>query len=602
MAATVLGVTTPVVAQVPHITQIAAGASHTCALEDTGKVWCWGMNSRGQLGDGTNENRSAPTVIVGLKGVIGISLGKEHSCATLDNGRVFCWGSNSSGQLGDGTFQERHTPVEVKGLRRVTSVALGEFHSCALSQNRRVYCWGNNFHGQLGDGTTTGRNAPVRVVRLRDVEKISIGNSHGCARVQGGTVRCWGYNHVGQLGDMTRTNRSEPVRVRLLRNVVKISLGASHSCARLENGRMRCWGGNWAGQLGDGTTGFSPLRVTVRRIQGAAQIALGWAHSCAQINGQRVACWGDNSFGQLGDGTTTRRSTRLRVPGLRDVAELELGWWHSCVLLTSGRIRCWGYNWGGQLGDGTTVNRLTPVDVVFPAVAETPLFPISGFDGQNLAVMTDGVSGQPNLNVCYAAHGGNWSVQRPLRYFRNRYHMGVDIRTWDLPPDAPRPAEIRAPVDGEIVFYRAPNSLNTFFVLSGSDGHDYIFAHVACDTNICSLPTDTWRYPPDRRTEVVRGQRLGQVLPSSQGFDEHLHFGVTTRRMVDNNGRMIREESIDFITNWWAIRFGTTEVPDPAAARDIASIHGFIDPATLWVNQTGCECLYATDDSFCPQQ
>ena len=95
-----------------------------------------------------------------------IALGGLHSCALLTGGKVKCWGINSVGQLGDGTTTQRYTPVEVSGMTNAQSIALGSWHSCALLTNRKVKCWGGNSNGQLGDGTTTRRTTPVEVSGL----------------------------------------------------------------------------------------------------------------------------------------------------------------------------------------------------------------------------------------------------------------------------------------------------------------------------------------------------------------------------------------------------------------------------------------------------
>jgi len=86
------------------------------------------------------------------------------SCATRTSGRVFCWGANGYGRLGDGTTTQRSTTVRVIGLTNATQVTAGRSHSCGVRPNGRAYCWGWNGYGQLGDGTTTDRWTAVRVV------------------------------------------------------------------------------------------------------------------------------------------------------------------------------------------------------------------------------------------------------------------------------------------------------------------------------------------------------------------------------------------------------------------------------------------------------
>ena len=143
---------------------IAAGYSHTCALLSEGSVKCWGDNSKGQLGQGTNfSNINLGTNLTAKS----ISVGILHTCATLSNDKVKCWGSNWQGQLGydhtqtlgDGLDQDRREVDEMGDNlpfldlgtnRTVKTVVAGSLHTCAILDNDRVKCWGNNSHGQLG--------------------------------------------------------------------------------------------------------------------------------------------------------------------------------------------------------------------------------------------------------------------------------------------------------------------------------------------------------------------------------------------------------------------------------------------------------------------
>jgi alpha-tubulin suppressor-like RCC1 family protein len=80
-----------------------------------------------------------------------------------DTGRVFCWGHNSYGQLGDGSATDRLTPVRVIGLTNAVQVTGGGGHSCGIRPNGRAYCWGWNAFGQIGAGANTNRWTAVRV-------------------------------------------------------------------------------------------------------------------------------------------------------------------------------------------------------------------------------------------------------------------------------------------------------------------------------------------------------------------------------------------------------------------------------------------------------
>jgi hypothetical protein len=245
---------------------LAVGGFHNCALLSDRTVKCWGRNQDGQVGNGDNTTdvRAPNLAVSGLGSVAAIAAGGYHSCALMADSTVRCWGRNTRGQLGDGTDSFfSSTPVTVSGMTTAVSVSGGFYHTCALLRDATVQCWGDNDSGQIGN-TLGYSNVPMTVAGIANAVAVSAGSYHSCALLADATVRCWGRNTNGQLGNGALTNSPSPVMVGGLTGPGFLSAGGIHTCALTADRSGRCWGWNVYGQLGDGDTNDSsvPMKVS----------------------------------------------------------------------------------------------------------------------------------------------------------------------------------------------------------------------------------------------------------------------------------------------------------------------------------------------------
>ena len=299
---------------------LAAGDEHTCALTAAGGVVCWSDNTFGELGDGTTTFRPHPVAVAGLSsGVASLTAGGNAACAVLTTGGISCWGTNDAGERGDGTTDERDAPTAVVNLGGpATAVATRGGHACAVLASGAVRCWGRGFEGQLGNGASDSHTTPVAVFGLASgARAIAVGGLHSCATLAAGGVTCWGRDESGELGDgkFSASDRLKPVMVLgLSEPVAAITAGYAHTCILTTAGGVKCWGTNQQGQLGDGTNQPRNTPVDVVGLQsGVVAIGAGQAHTCAILATGAIVCWGDNAHGQLGDGTQNAHPTPVTV-------------------------------------------------------------------------------------------------------------------------------------------------------------------------------------------------------------------------------------------------------------------------------------------------
>ena len=194
--------------------QIAGGALHTCVVHGRdGSVSCWGGNALGQVGQPASAGTScavsggtavpcvtSPMLVPGLANVAEVHGGEQYTCARKNDLTVWCWGDNSNGTLGDGTNTSRSTPSAVATLDKdVMEIATGRWFACARHAAGTVSCWGANGSGQLGNGTMTNSNRPVAVTGITDARQVGGGQIHACVLHASNTVSCWGATRTGSL-------------------------------------------------------------------------------------------------------------------------------------------------------------------------------------------------------------------------------------------------------------------------------------------------------------------------------------------------------------------------------------------------------------------
>ena len=370
------------VAVVPSsIADIDAGVWHTCAVLNNGSVACWGENSELQVGSSSPTAEPTATFIQGYgpsHPAAVVRAGAYHTCAVDTTGDIRCWGEGADGKLGNGGTSNSHLPVNVSlptGAKAV-DVAVGAYHTCALLTNGSVMCWGDGSYGQLGAGWgVSSSTTPVYTSTLgssaRSGVAIVSGAFHTCVILDDGSVVCWGWNGYGALGTGSFTNMLVPTYVQSLssgssRNATSIDAGYGHTCA-LTNAGLFCWGWAEAGQLGDGQTLYN--RATPQAVGtfgtgvSATNITAGYYHTCASLSNGNLSCWGGKDFGALGptaSSSTSSPGPQFNLSSNGSVERLSTMNGHTCALTSNNESWCWGLNNAGQLGDGTSIDRAVP--------------------------------------------------------------------------------------------------------------------------------------------------------------------------------------------------------------------------------------------------
>lgn len=362
---------------------VAYWSTHLCALLDDGSARCWGDNGHGQLGlgpdvgdigDSAGES-PATTPSLPLEDIRKIYTQSGWTCALtgpLGESKAWCWGLNRRGQLGQGHSRDLASPPATPidfGDATPLELDLGLNHGCAQLDDGSSRCWGSNGKYQLGNGLPATvhigdgvEDGAARGTALPTSSEFAIGNTEdlevaqlranggwACLLTESGDVRCWGGNLHGTLGyryDQIPGCKPEgvgnacPVSVPSSNvdlghhggsRIVDLRQGRQRTCVLDDRGAVRCWG-----HATDGALGYGKVLETA-----APAGYIGHLASPAEV----YASMGNDGIVDVGD--------RDHDGEIDRVVQLSVGYNHACVLMEDQSVRCWGGNGYGQLGYGS---------------------------------------------------------------------------------------------------------------------------------------------------------------------------------------------------------------------------------------------------------
>ena len=377
-------------------------------IDNEGKVYTWGDNYSGQLGNGSDmEYSNKPICISDIKGntlkgknIVEVQSDYDMMIAIDKEGKVYTWGDNYSGELGNGTNENSNLPICISAIegnalnkKNIVEVQIDRNTIIALDSGGKVYTWGYNYYGQLGDGTTTNSNKPIcisdiegNVLNGRNIVEVQNDNSTMIAINSEGKVYTWGKNRYGELGNGTDENSNVPICISDIpgnalngKNIINVQSYEGTKIALDSEGKVYTWGDNGTGQLGNVTEGFYSNRpICISDIPGNALKGKNIVE--VQNNGYtvialdsegKVYTWGDNESGELGNGTEEFYSNEpICISDIlgnalkgKNIVEVQSNGDTVIALDSEGKVYTWGDNGAGQLGDGTNENSNVPISI-----------------------------------------------------------------------------------------------------------------------------------------------------------------------------------------------------------------------------------------------
>lgn len=327
------------------------------------RLFMWGGNGVGQLGDGTTTQRNAP-VPIGADEWTHVTIGVFNTLARKTDGTLWATGYGDVGQLGNGGIADSTVFLQVNSDTDWSGeMSIGLAHMLALKTDGTLWAWGLGLDGALGTGGTGNELDPVQIGSHTDWTGVDAGFQHSLGRRSNGTLWSWGFSGFGALGQGTTTNLTVPTQVGVLTTwTSEFRAGEFASAGVHTNGRAYLWGNAQAGATIFWNTNV-PVQVDATFDYVAARPGSNYFHLLK--NDGTVWAFGANWLGELGDGGTVHNELPLVQIGSDTnwTSTQDAMYQTSVALRDDGTIWSWGRGATGAIGDGFTANRTSPVQI-----------------------------------------------------------------------------------------------------------------------------------------------------------------------------------------------------------------------------------------------
>jgi len=334
---------------------ISAGNLTPVGITVDGRLFAWGANTIGQVGDNTVVARSSPVQIGNLFWTSAVAGLDSSSYGIRLDGTLWSWGDNAVGELGEDDTVHRSSPVQI-GTGKWKKLAAGFSNAFSIDINNKLWSWGDNSTGQLGINDTTNRSSPVQIgtsswLMVSSSQSGNIVSAYVVSAIRSdGALFAWGNNTYGGLGDTTTVNKSSPVQIGTSSwTMVAGRMGIIQDNSN-GNGYIYAWGGNTVGELGINSVvnTSSPVQVNAT-THNWYQVTQGVNFTLAIHDNKTLWSWGNNTGGQLGLGDQVHRSSPVQI-GASSWSQVSAGVNHVLALDNNNVLYGWGNNANGQLG------------------------------------------------------------------------------------------------------------------------------------------------------------------------------------------------------------------------------------------------------------
>lgn len=279
----------------------AGGNYHTFGVTTAGKLYGWGRNNFGQIGDSSFTDRTYPVGVDTWHSYIDISCGLEFSAGLRPRslaatyGPAYTWGLGGD-WLGQGAgASNKSSPDAVLMNYDFSQIACGPDFVIALHPSGAAKAWGNNDFGQLGIGSYSSKPTPNDVSGSHNFDLVQCGYGFVVAHKSDGTLWVWGEPPWGGGG-------TSPTQLSTSNSVTFMAVGNNHLLFIDDTGKVWGVGNNQWHQLGvDSDDTYVNTPTEVYGSHAFAQVYAGATFSMGKLLSGQVYFWGSNEYNQAGN-------------------------------------------------------------------------------------------------------------------------------------------------------------------------------------------------------------------------------------------------------------------------------------------------------------